>query len=203
MQKRIKLAAAIALAATAASAHAQSWLDAIDDRGRTPSALSALCSAVRAGDGLARSALPGRDGRWVVLHGSSITDEEGTVAVIIEGARPAELAEVIAGAYRFTPREREVTSLVAQGRSTKQIASALGLSPFTVSDHLRSIFAKVGVQSRGELVAALSARHYEPQTERGVMPGPYGWYLDDAIRVDSEPHRSATMASLRFTRSVD
>jgi DNA-binding CsgD family transcriptional regulator len=179
----------------AASAHAQAWLDAIDDRGRTPSALSALCSAVRSGDGLARSALPGRDGRWVVLHGSSVTDEEGTVAVIIEGARPAELAEVIAGAYRFTPREREVTSLVAQGRSTKQIASALGLSPFTVSDHLRSVFAKVGVQSRGELVAALYARHYEPQAERGVMPGPYGWYLDDAVRIESEPHRSANLAS--------
>lgn len=166
----------------ATSEHASRWLEAIDDRGRTPSALTAVCAAARAGDGLARAALPGRDGRWIVLHGSNVIGEDGTVAVIIEGARPAELAEVIAGAYGFTPREREVTSLVAQGRSTKQVAAELGLSPFTVADHLKAIFAKVGVQSRGELVAALYARHYEPRAERGATPGPYGWYLDDAIR---------------------
>lgn len=165
---------------TVTSGHAQAWLDSIDDRGRTPSVVTALCAAVRAGDGLARAALPGRDGRWVVLHGSTVSDDDA-VAIIVEGARPVELSEVIAGAYRFTRREREVTSLVAQGRSTKQIASQLGLSPFTVSDHLRSIYAKVGVQSRGELVAALYARHYEPATERGATPGPYGWYLDDAV----------------------
>ena len=83
------------------------------------------------------------------------------------------------GAYGLTPREREVTSFAAQGRSTKQIASALGISPFTVQDHLKAVFAKVGVQSRAELVAALYVRHYEPRRTAGSTPGPYGWYLDD------------------------
>jgi len=80
---------------------------------------------------------------------------------------------------RVTPREREVTAFAAQGRSTKQIASALGISPFTVQDHLKAVFAKVGVQSRAELVAALYVRHYEPRRTAGSTPGPYGWYLDD------------------------
>jgi DNA-binding CsgD family transcriptional regulator len=165
----------------ATSDAARSWLDAIDDRGRTPSAITALVSAVRAGDGLARAALPAPGGRWIVLHGSSMADGTDEVAVIIEGARPAELAEVIAGAYGFTAREREVSALVAQGRSTKQVAHVLGLSPFTVQDHLKAVFTKVGVQSRGELVATLYARHYEPRSDQGATPGPYGWYLDDNV----------------------
>ena len=84
-----------------------------------------------------------------------------------------------AGAYGLTPREREITAFAAQGRSTKQIASALGISPFTVQDHLKAVFGKVGVQSRAELVAALYVRHYEPRRMAGSTPGPYGWYLDD------------------------
>ena len=81
--------------------------------------------------------------------------------------------------YTSSPREREIIALAAQGRSTKQIASALGISPFTVQDHLKAVFAKVGVQSRAELVAALYVRHYEPRRMVGSTPGPYGWYLDD------------------------
>jgi hypothetical protein len=41
------------------------------------------------------------------------------------------------------------------------------------------VFAKVGVQSRAELVATLYVRHYEPRRAAGSTPGPYGWYLDD------------------------
>jgi hypothetical protein len=74
---------------------------------------------------------------------------------------------------------RAAIAFAAQGRSTKQIASALGISPFTVQDHLKAVFAKVGVQSRAELVAALYVRHYEPRRTAGSTPGPYGWYLDD------------------------
>ena len=89
--------------------------------------------------------------------GSSCTPPLGGrdsgVGIIIEGAQPVSLSEVIAGAYGLTPREREITARAAQGRSTKQIASALGISPFTVQDHLKAVFAKADVQSRAELVA--------------------------------------------------
>lgn len=160
---------------------ARAWLEAIDDRGRIPSALRSVAAAAASGDGLARAAVPTPSGRWVVLHGSPLGSTDGgesQVAVIIEGARPAVVSEVIAQAYGFTPRERDITGLAAQGRTTKQMAIALGISPFTVQDHLKAIFAKTGVQSRGELVATLYVQQYEPRTAAGVTPGPYGWYLD-------------------------
>ena len=162
----------------ATSDAATSWLEAIDDRGRIPSVVRAVVAAATA-HGTARAALPARNGRWVVLHGSPMSGERGSVSVIVEGARPAVLSEVIAGAYGFTPREREVTALAAQGRSTKHIATALGISPFTAQDHLKAVYAKAGVQSRGELVATIFASHYEPRWDAGSTPGPYGWYLDE------------------------
>ncbi|GGM49764.1 response regulator transcription factor [Dactylosporangium sucinum] len=103
------------------------------------------------------------------------------VAVIIEGARPVVVSDVIAGAHGLTARERDVTGLAALGRSTRQIANELGISPFTVADHLKSVFAKVGVRSRSELVAAIYHRHYEPRADEGAHPGPYGWYLDQNV----------------------
>ncbi len=114
-----------------------------------------------------------------MLHASPLAGHASGVGVIIEGARPATVSEVIAGAHGLTPRERQITGLAAQGRSTKQIAVALAISPFTVQDHLKAIFAKVGVQSRAELVATLYVQHYEPRREAGSTPSPYGWYLDD------------------------
>ncbi len=163
---------------TMVSDAARVWLEAIDDRDRIPSAIRSVAAAVAAGDGLAHAAFPAPGGGWVMIHGSQVHGQE-SIGIIIEGARPVTLSEVIAGAYGLTPREREVTALAAQGRSTKHIALALGISPFTVQDHLKAVFAKVGVQSRAELVATLYVQHYEPRREAGATPSPYGWYLDD------------------------
>jgi DNA-binding CsgD family transcriptional regulator/tetratricopeptide (TPR) repeat protein len=52
-----------------------------------------------------------------------------------------------------TPREAEVLALLAEGRSTKQIAARLYLSPKTVERHIANLAAKVGVERRTELVA--------------------------------------------------
>jgi hypothetical protein len=87
--------------------------------------------AAAGGDaGPARSRARTVDGRWVVLHGTQLGDgPEARTAVIIEPARPAELAELIVLAYGLTARERAVTRPVLQGRSTAEIAGALHLSP--------------------------------------------------------------------------
>jgi DNA-binding CsgD family transcriptional regulator len=98
------------------------------------------------------------------------------VAVIIEPARPAELAELIVLAYGLTPRERAVTRLVIQGRSTTEIASTLHLSPFTVQDHLKAVFDKVGVHSRRELGATIFRDHYWPRVLQDTPVGQDGWY---------------------------
>lgn len=51
----------------------------------------------------------------------------------------------------LTPMERQVAALVSQGMSNKDIAAQGWVSPRTVAFHLRNIFTKAGVTSRGEL----------------------------------------------------
>jgi DNA-binding CsgD family transcriptional regulator len=52
-------------------------------------------------------------------------------------------------------REREVTTLLLQGKSNKQIALSLGVSERTVEFHLKNIYAKLQVNSRVELILKL------------------------------------------------
>ena len=58
----------------------------------------------------------------------------------------------------LTPRQVEVLRLLEQGRSTKQIAAELHLSPETVRNHIRRLFQALGVNSRLEAVAAARAQ---------------------------------------------
>jgi two-component system nitrate/nitrite response regulator NarL len=53
----------------------------------------------------------------------------------------------------LTPREREVLALLANGKTPKQIAAALVISPKTVATHIQHVLAKLGVHSRVEAVA--------------------------------------------------
>ena len=84
----------------------------------------------------------------------------------LEPARAPELAEVIADAYGLTARERRVTELVAQGLPNVAIAGQLYLSPYTVQDHLKAIFEKLDVSSRGQLVAQLFVDHSLGRAQR-------------------------------------
>ena len=53
---------------------------------------------------------------------------------------------------QLTDRERQVIALIAEGLKNKQIAERLFISPTTVTHHLSSIYAKLGVSDRLELV---------------------------------------------------
>ncbi|WP_143712860.1 helix-turn-helix domain-containing protein, partial [Streptomyces hygroscopicus] len=64
-------------------------------------------------------------------------------------AGPADPAEELG----LTPRERDVLRLVAAGRSNRQIAEQLFISPKTASVHVSNILAKLGVSGRGEAAA--------------------------------------------------
>jgi DNA-binding CsgD family transcriptional regulator len=52
----------------------------------------------------------------------------------------------------LTPRELEIVQWIAQGHSNKQVAHQLQISEWTVSTHLRRIFAKLSVDSRAAMV---------------------------------------------------
>jgi DNA-binding CsgD family transcriptional regulator len=58
----------------------------------------------------------------------------------------------------LTEGERRVAYLIADGHTDKSAAKALGISVNTIGTHLRSTYAKLGVQSRVQLVNALRER---------------------------------------------
>lgn len=64
----------------------------------------------------------------------------------------------VTGLDHLTPQEIQVARTLAAGRTTREAASALFLSPKTIEYHLRNVYAKLGIRSRGELAAALAAR---------------------------------------------
>ena len=80
------------------------------------------------------------------------------IIVIVERVQPRSLAPDIAAAYGLTKRESEKMRYLLQGLSTKQIAAALGISPYTVQEHFTAIFEKTGVRSRRELVGKVFSR---------------------------------------------
>jgi DNA-binding CsgD family transcriptional regulator len=65
-------------------------------------------------------------------------------------------------AYGLTQRELDVTRAIARGLGTAEMAKHLFISQHTVRDHVKSVFEKTGVSSRGELVAKVFADHYSP-----------------------------------------
>lgn len=73
---------------------------------------------------------------------------------------PALVGKLAAGISSevLTGRELEVLTLLAQGRSNKEIGARLFISESTVKTHLRSIFAKLDVLSRTEAIAVATRR---------------------------------------------
>jgi len=64
-----------------------------------------------------------------------------------ETARKRDPSTLVA----LTPMELKVAQLVASGLSNKDVAAQIWVSPRTVAFHLRNVFAKAGITSRGEL----------------------------------------------------
>lgn len=96
-----------------------------------------------------------RDGHWLTVHASRLLAGEPHIALVIEAARPRPATPALLAAHGLTPREAEVARLVLRGESTRAISDTLHISTHTVQDHLKSVFDKVGVRSRRELVGVL------------------------------------------------
>jgi DNA-binding CsgD family transcriptional regulator len=154
---------------------AERWLEELgghSDGSDLPIEISALATRLRhlkdLEPALPRLHVRTRSGRWAALHASWLTSHaQEAIAVIVEDAAPAEVAPMIMAAYGLTDREKTITALVCQGLPTRQIASQLHLTTDTVQDHLKSVFDRTGVHSRGELVATIFQRDYLPHTIAG------------------------------------
>jgi DNA-binding CsgD family transcriptional regulator len=157
-----------------ANSAAERWLAELRSSGeRLPPVITAVAIRARtvaaAGDpptdpAGARARVRTTSGVWLLVRGTRLSDgADAPTAVILEPARPHELAPLIADAYGLTERERAVTQLVAQGAPTTAIATRLHISPWTVQDHLKAVFEKTGVNSRGELIARVFFPHDAPR----------------------------------------
>ncbi len=146
---------------------------------KTVQVVAARARALRAGQDplelTARCRAQTRSGSWLLLYGTRLSGPaDGRTAVIIQPAAPSEVAPLVALAYGLSERECRVAKLCIRGQSTKQMARALAVSPYTIQDHLKSIFDKTGVRSRGELVGQVFLKHYVPRWEDLADP-PSGW----------------------------
>jgi DNA-binding CsgD family transcriptional regulator len=159
-----------------ATAEADAWLEELAEGWRKyavnvnihPELLTLSLSTLSEPDARPRRVrLRTLNGTWLVAHASPLAGS-GQVALVIEPAKASEIAPIVVEAYGLTAREVEVTRLIARGLSTDEIASTLFLSRHTVRDHLKAIFEKVGVSSRGELTSKLFAEHYHAPLDEAM-----------------------------------
>ncbi|MGN6794877.1 MAG: response regulator transcription factor, partial [Streptosporangiaceae bacterium] len=62
----------------------------------------------------------------------------------------------------LTPQELQIALLLTSGKTTREAAAALFLSPKTVEYHLRHIYTKLGINSRDQLSELLATRRLRP-----------------------------------------
>jgi predicted ATPase/DNA-binding NarL/FixJ family response regulator len=83
------------------------------------------------------------------------------IAYALGELRAASAPEPVEWRTALTRRERQVSELLAQGRSNRDIAEALVISPRTAENHVDHILTKLGFTSRAQVAAWVTAQHTE------------------------------------------
>jgi len=102
----------------------------------------------------------GRDGRVLsVRHVGAVGLGERMMLLRVDvpAAGGGEAAPSRLGTASLTPRETEVLSWIAKGKTNRDVGDILGMSPRTVNKHLEHVFEKLGVETRAA-AAALASR---------------------------------------------
>jgi DNA-binding NarL/FixJ family response regulator len=118
-----------------------------------PTALQALLDDIEDRLAVGRDScsimLPAYD---ICVRASAIDgQQDSSLMLLIERASREDVVRSALASYPLTPREAQVASLVLRGYSNRRIADQLVLTEYTIEDHLKRIFAKVGVRSRSAL----------------------------------------------------
>lgn len=95
--------------------------------------------------------------------------ELGQPMVVLRVPRDEEPAECLA---TLSPREREVTALITDGLSNKQIAHRMQLAIATIKDHVHRILEKTGLANRAALAAAHKGHVAAPHDGTGRLIRP-------------------------------
>jgi DNA-binding CsgD family transcriptional regulator len=104
----------------------------------------------------ASARVPIGSGRWAVLRSFRLDpgeDGAAPLAVTIQECPSGERLEVFTRCFGLTPRQRSLLELAAGGLDTASLAAALHISPYTVQDQFKAVFAACGVRSRNALLA--------------------------------------------------
>jgi DNA-binding NarL/FixJ family response regulator len=101
--------------------------------------------------------------RGYVVKGTGREELVRAVRAVHAGKRhiPAEVAEKLAehlAAEKLSARELEVLSLIARGKSNKEVGAALRIAEDTVKMHVKNLLAKLGVNDRTEAVTVALQR---------------------------------------------
>ena len=90
------------------------------------------------------------------LYWATVGSAWATLAVAEELRRTREGAVTTALKAAIAPalgsREREILSFMGNGRTNVEIAESLDISPYTVKDHVTSLYRKLGARNRAEAV---------------------------------------------------
>lgn len=134
------------------SPKAQEWLHALQtaDRPTQAPAVRAHPWLIEVMDtGEARMPCPGAG----VLAGRYIGQSGPGESLILLSMAPTDASLQRLHNVRLTPRESEVLSWLAKGKTNRDIADILGMSPRTVNKHLEHVFEKLGVETRSAAAA--------------------------------------------------
>ena len=144
------------------TAGAREWLNMLPAAsvyaalGMLPAMVYPVATLARADNGSNQSRALERavDGRWVVIEAASLTGRgDGGIAVTLRDATAAESFRRLCRVHGLTQRERQVVAALLAGLDTRAVSAQLSISRHTVQDHLKSVFTKVGIHSRRQLLA--------------------------------------------------
>ena len=103
------------------------------------------------------------DGRWVMVEAAPLEERaHGEIAVTLRDATPRETFDRHCRIYGLSPRERELVAALLACLDTRAVTERLFISRHTVQDHLKSVFVKMSIHSRREMLAMFSG----PQDRR-------------------------------------
>ncbi len=105
----------------------------------------------------AASRVPVGSGAWALLRATRLASGRPgaapPLAVTIQECPASDRMEVFARCFGLTRAQRQLLDLAAGGLDTAALAAALRISPLTVQDQFKAVFAACGVRSRGALLA--------------------------------------------------
>lgn len=104
-------------------------------------------------------------GLWVTLSAAFLGErgaQSSLIAVTIEPLPPEQRCDLFGRVIGLSQRESELLTHLVTGADTRQLAQRMSVSEHTVQDHLKSVFAKAGVNNRRALVARATGTSLRP-----------------------------------------